>query len=237
MFNKINLLFLISLVTSLAFTQISNAQGNELTREQLQDFTRFNGAIFVKSSTSTIGSPYLNDDFYKGYVMLNERSRSETLNLRYNIETNEVEYLKDGDVYLLRGGEISGFIFTAEDGNIEFKNGFRPGIKDVNRNTLMRSVYDGNVKMLVHYKVRLQEDLAKYSSANTTNKYRTFKQYYLVTDDGEFHEIDKPTKDIFDVLSSQRSTLERFTENNDLNLDYEKDIITLLSYYDEISRM
>lgn len=225
------LLVSVSLVSSL------QAQGNELTREQLQDFTRVSGTIFTISGTETIGSPYLNDDFYKGYVMINPRTRSESLNLRYNIETNEVEYLKDGDVYVLKGSEISGFVIKGEDANIEFKNGYRTDIKGVNANTIMRVVYDGDVELLVNYTAKLNDDLAKYSSATKTNKYKTFKKYFLVTSDGNFHEVDNPREDILSVLSNKRDLLERFYVNNDLNLDYEKDIRTLLSYYDEISRM
>ena len=224
------------LISSMAITS-SFSQGNELTREQLQDFTRVSGRIMTMPNTNTIGSPYLNEDFYRGYVMINPRTKSETLNLRYNIEENEVEYIKDGDVFILEGSEISGFVLIGEDKNIEFKNGFRTDVKGINMNTIMRSVFDGNVKLLVNYRSVLNEDLARYSSATKTNKYEVFKNYYLVTSGDIFHEVKDPKEDILKALSSKRETLERFINNNDLDLDYEKDIVTLLSYYEEISRM
>jgi len=230
--------FIITLLVVSVSSVISiQAQGNELTREQLQDFTRISGTIFTIPGTETIGSPYLNDDYYSGYVMINPRTRSETLSLRYNIETNEVEYLKGDAVYILEGSEINGFVIKGEDANIEFKNGYRTDIKGVNTNTLMRVVYDGNVKLLVNYTAKLNEDLANYSSATKTNKYQTFKKYFLVTSGGNFHEINNPKEDILSVLSNKRDALERFIVNNDLNLDYEKDIRTLMLYYDEIMRM
>lgn len=213
----------------------AKSQNNELSREQLQDFTRISGTIFTKSGTNTIGSPYLNDDFFSGFVMLSERTRSEELNLRFNIEKNEVEYLKEGDIYVLSGSEIRGFTILAEDANITFKNGFNTkNIKGVNSNTIFRTVYEGNVKFVVNYKANLQEDIASYSSATKTNKYRVFKKYYLINSRGKFHEINSPKEDLLDLFSEKRESLESFIKNENLNLDYEKDIVALLNYYDKL---
>lgn len=212
----------------------AKSQNNELSREQLQDFTRISGTIFTKSGTNTIGSPYLNDDFFSGFVMLSERTRSEELNLRFNIEKNEVEYLKGGEIYVLNGSEIRGFTILAEDANITFKNGFNTTIKGVDSGTFLRTVYEGNVKFVVNYSANLQEDIASYSSATKTNKYRVFKKYYLINSEGKFREIKSPREDFLDLFSENRELLESFIKNENLNLDYEKDIVALIKYNDKL---
>lgn len=208
------------------------SQDTEVSREQLQNLTNLSRTLITKSATETIGSPYLSDDFIKGHIMLNENSRSETTGLRYNMETNQVEFLRDGEVFITEAKDIYGFKLYAEDARITFRNGYKTNTKGIDSNTLLRTVYKGDVKLLVHYKATLHEDIATYATATKKNKYNISKNYYLVTEDGEFHKIENPKSDILGILDKQKHKLEDFVNKNDLDLNYENDIIRLLKYYE-----
>lgn len=223
-----------SLILVLTFQNVFS-QGTELKREQLQGFTNAYGTLFTKEATTTIGSPYLSNDFLNGRIMLNKRSQSEIAPLRYNMEINQLEFLRDEEIFVVDSKNIHGFKLINEQKNVVFRNGFKSNAKSINSNTLLRVVYDGKTKLVVHYKAKLIRDVATYGSATKENRYTVSKTYYLALKNKKLREINSFEKDLFKILKDHQRELEQYAQKNSLEFDKEKELIDFLKYYDEIS--
>lgn len=213
------------------------AQGNQITRQQLQDMTKVSGSLMTKSATETIGTPYLSDDFIQGHILMNEKARTESTGIRYNIEKNEVEFLRDKEIFIIDEENLSGFKLYGEGGDILFKNGYQTDIEKINSNTLLRVVYEGDVKLVVNYRANLLRDLSTYATATNKNMYNVYKNYYLVTENGKFHRVESPENDILKIFSDLKTELANFIEENSLELKHEDQIVRLLKFYEKISRI
>lgn len=208
------------------------AQVNQITREQLQDMTKVSGSLMTKSVTETIGSPYLSEDFLQGHILMNEKARTESTGIRYNIEKNEVEFLSDEEIFIMDAKNLSGFKLYGEGDDIVFKNGYQTDVEKINLNTLLRVVYEGDVKLVVNYRVNLIKDITSYATATKTNRYNVYKNYYLVTEDGKFHRGESPENDILKVFSDHKTELAKFLEEYNLELNHENQIVRLIKFYE-----
>lgn len=230
---KLVFLFLNVLVASAFFLnpQSTFAQNKELTKEEVSDLT--SSRITTKSSTETTGSAYLNDDFLKGKIMLANGKETAEMFIRYDMENDNVQFLRDKEIYATKSKKLDGFKIFADPHNILFKNGFSTDIKDINPNTLLRVAYDGKVKLLVQHKAILREDIASYGSATKKNKYDVYKYYFIVTKDGRFHQFEK-TDDFLKALPEHNNQIIEYASSNDLDFSNEQDLKKILQYYDTL---
>lgn len=215
-------------------TVFSQGQVKEIEREDLEDLG--NSEIMrTKQATQTQGTPYLNPTFLRGEAIINGGATTEALYLRLNTEENVVEILRNDEIQLLDKDKIEGFrIFTNED-DVLFKKGYKSDEHDIKRSTLLRFMYDGISKFVVHHSSALKEDLPSYGSATKKNAYVSFMNYYIITPDGTFHEIELNKEDILNVLSDQKQELEQVANDNDLSFDNEDDVAELIAKYDQLT--
>lgn len=215
-----------------AFSQ--NDQVKQIEREDLEELGTANVMRTMKA-TETQGTPYLNPKFLKGEAIINGGATTQTLYLRLNTETNTVEVARNDQVQALDTKKIEGFrIFTQEE-DVLFRNGFNADVKDINRDTFLRIINNGNTKLVAHHKATLKENLASYGSATQQNKYVSFLNYYIVTPDGKFHKVKLNEKDILDVLSDKKSELQSIASSKELSFEDEDDVQTLLKEYNSMN--
>lgn len=219
------------LATSPAYSQ----EDTDITTTELLEYLSDSGVVRTRTSRAVKGSPYFNTDWLKGHVMINEKATTETIYLRYNMENNTVEFTRDNKIYALSPNKIDGFIIYTQTQDIIFRNGFQTNDDDIKPSTLVRVVYDGNIKLLAHHTSSLKKNLATYGSATKRDEYVSDTDFYLVNSDGTFNEIRLRRRDILRTLSDKEDELKEFARANNLDYDEEPELIKILAHYDRIT--
>ena len=209
----------------------SAADAQEVLRQELEQIMDGSQVLRTKTATEVTGSPYFNTKFVKGEIILNENSSTQPILLRYNMEDNMIEFRRNNETLVTDAKKISGFKIYTQEEDIIFKNGFSADVKGINQNTLLRVVYNGNIKLLAHHSASLKEDLATYATATKKSKYVQRMDYYLVKK-GKFHKVKLRKKDIMKHLSASSDDIESYVEENGLGFESETDLKKILNRYD-----
>jgi len=230
--------YLTSITVIILFVGISDihAQGNTVTTEELSEFGRQldRGVVRLVKSKRVKGSPYLNDEWLKGYVMVTDKANTEMLRLRFNTETNTLEFLRNETVYALDSRKIKGFVIPGHPSDLVFKNGFNTEDDDINRSTFLRIISDGKTKFVCHHETSLKEDLSTYGMASQIDEYVSTTDYYVITPDGKLHDIKLKRKDIVRTLSDEEDKVKEFVRANNLDYGEEDDVKRIVSFYNNL---
>ncbi|MEP2059847.1 MAG: hypothetical protein ABJJ05_18710 [Maribacter litoralis] len=199
---------------------------------------------FVTSSTEiepskAKGSPYLNEEFVHGEVIVNEKVE-EVGKMRYNAYRNEVEILdnlsKDSYYSLLKRAyikvEIEGKlyrIYTYVDNDKSIKTSY---FTDLN---------EGGLKLLFKPEALLKQARSPSTSYEKYSPptYVWNSSYYILDNrnkDKENHAVKiRLTKNnILDFTGSRKNEMKLYIKENKLNLRKEQDVITFLNYYNSL---
>lgn len=216
--------------------QLASSQSKDITREEISEFGSFSGMVTTKNATEVTGSPYLTEKFLKGQILINKRTPTKTLYLRFNIHKNQVEFLRNGEIMVTDPKKIYGFRVIPKQGDpILFQKGFQIDDENVTKNSMLRVVRDGKVKFLAHHTSILNEDLASYGTATKKNKYQSFVDYFINTGNGTFEKTKISKKSILEILSDQKEKLVQFAAAEDLTFENEQDLIKILDEYEKLS--
>lgn len=230
--------FIASITVFILFVGLSSvyAQGNTVTSEELSEFGRQldRGVVRVVKSKRVKGSPYLNDEWLKGYVKVTDKANTEMLRLRFNTETNTLEFLRNETVYALDSRKIKGFVIPGHPEDLVFRNGFNPDDDDINRSTFLRIISDGKTKFVCHHKTSLKEDLSTYGMASQVDEYVSTTDYYLITPNNKFHDIRLKRKDIIRVFSDEEDKVREYVRANNLDYGEENDVKRIVSFYNSL---
>ena len=220
------------------FTISLYAQGG--TREQptqLQEMQNWSmePRVLEQENVSEIeGSPFYNEDWQPGYVMINENSTSNTVELKYSTYTNELLFVENGkQAMALPANKFQGFVLTGGDKKVMFKNGYSSNKHKISSDQLMRVIYEGDIQLLAKEYTKLHRSEDPF----TKEKEYTFfseKDYYLRDASGSFHKV-KLNDDIIDKIGANKDELKQFADSNDLDFGDEDDLAKILAHYEKSS--
>lgn len=214
------------------------AQDQDIDNNDWREWTR--GAKMVKTTgpNETIeGTPYFNSEWTKGQVHLRTDSKEDDILLRYNAHANELEFKRGDKVLVAIPRMVTAFSLLNEDNEkVFFKNGFRSQDHDIHPGLFLRVIHDGKVKLVAKHKT----DFQKAHSVNPltgkkTSHFIPKKDYYLITEDGTFHDIKLKRKHVVRALNKNKGELEKFARQNDLDFGEEKDLDKILAYYNSLN--
>ncbi len=183
------------------------------------------------------GSPYLDKNFVKAKATC----CNETLPMRYDIYADQIEYQKDGIVYVL--------LKQSPYFKIEFQNNTTlvldeiPGTSGLQYSVLL---VDGKNSLLkkLGYKIETSSGdmptLNKNPGAFSANsdKSSNFKAvtpiFYLKTDKGIIELKSK--KDLYDLYPNSTSELDKFFDSNKIKFNKEDGLIKLVNFLNTLSK-
>ncbi len=213
----------------------ANAQLETMTGQEFTNMLgnlRSSGALIVQIDTY-VGSPYFTD-WVKGYLILDNKKKTEVLTTRYNMVNNSVEFTRKKDILAIPGKKLKKYVIktSGPEGNIVFKNGFTSKKYEIKPAALLRVIYGGNVKLLAYHASKLLKDVPAYGVAGDINEYVSDTKFYLVTANGTFNEIDLKKDDILEALPGENKKLQQFVERTNLDYSDQMQLDNILSYYD-----
>jgi hypothetical protein len=228
---KKNLLLLLLLSLLVPTTKAQNMTVSTDSKGQI--ITTLTSTVYNKigyTYTFTyIGSPYLGDlVWHLGTITLDNQTVIPAT-LCYDLTTG-ILYTIDSSSVADKWIDIKPNAFTVEGAEfISFKTHFL-GMT----NTLYGNlIYDGKTRLLVklHKNLRRPNNFHGFQS-HDDGVYLNNNQYYLQKQDGEFEPINLNNRSILAKLMDRKNEISEFLKNSKINIKDEKDLITVLKYYD-----
>ncbi len=238
---RIILSFLL-IIPVISFAQIDKSM--VATEENLQNISRSAGVVMITNMDELYegikGTPYLFPAWKQGNIYLKDSSHIKNINIKYNIYTDDVLYLnsRSGDSLIIDRSLINAFeiLDDSAGGIILFKDiNLKPGTNG--KSAFIKVLYDGKSKFLIKYnKIFIKADYkGAYAAGRKYDEYTDNYQYYILKDNNELNKIKLNKKSVIKVLSDKENKVKSFIDTQGLAPDNEKNIISVLEYYDSIA--
>ncbi|RYE27278.1 MAG: hypothetical protein EOP45_01785 [Sphingobacteriaceae bacterium] len=193
--------------------------------------------ITAKSYTDIQGSPYLNDNWSKGIVKLNNgETYKDNLYLKYNLLNDELYFKGKNDETLAFVNGVKEFTINTndKDGTLQethYKNGFKniPGYTD---NTNFEVLAEGTVTLIKKVSVFISET-KEFNSAVTNKKFEQNSKYFiLIGTTGKQIKNDKNS--VLKILPDKQSEVESYIKKNNLKFKTDEDLSQTVKYYNSL---
>src|SRR5690606_231118 len=187
--------------------------------------------VLEKQYVDVKGSPFLYEDWSVGMVKMLDGSTYKDVALKFDQVSGDL-------IFKNREGKAMGFADAVREFKLTgkdqishlFRNGFRTG--EVNSERYFYEVlYDGGTILLKDPKKNIVEQRA-YNSSTTVKSVVETPAYFLQLK-GQMLKIKKDKKTIIAALG-HLAQLEKYIQDDKLNLKNDADLARLIRYYDSI---
>ncbi len=224
------------------FSGVSNSQNDNFWSKQFtSDLFLIDGyikrnakGIQFKETNSYVGTPYNNPSYLNGSVYKDGQLLATNVALRYNCIADEMEIkesltsddesakvlTKSPDIYVKILNDI--FVFVPYQGGIENGGYF----KVINEGQQM------DLYLKMEKKFTPKKKSANSLVRSVPAKFKDESTYYIVTKTGKFYQMPKSKSKKFNVFGENKDLVKKYVKDNDLDMDNEKDLISVLKYYE-----
>lgn len=189
-------------------------------------FTGLGKPLKNQKSGSTLGSPYLNDEFEKANVITSSGNSLKDLPLRYDISYNHIEYATENNIYDITNS-VNAFTLKASENHtgkfIKLKN------TDSKISGFLELVYNGNIRLYKLNSIKVISEENFYTK-NITKKYVTSNIYYIASGD-KFTKIDSSKKDYLNAFKSNEK-VRAFLNSTDVDFNSDNSLTPLAKLID-----
>lgn len=206
---------------------------------QLSYFKTQSGGVLFGSKYKTVeGSPYLFEEYARGYVT-DQSGKNHEGYLMYDAYSDELEFYSETQSKLILNAKQYPSFTVYEYGEngtvvqeIKYISGFEGDkFKPI---TYLRSLYDGKTKLLVWQKVQLHEPTSSYGQATTVSKFTAKENEFLVLDNGQVLDFSRRANWFKKNLSDKGNKAKKFITDEKLDLKTDADLLKLLTYLDTL---
>ncbi len=189
--------------------------------------------IPVGSAINVDGTPFFNEAWSRGTVILFNGTKYENVILRLNLHTDEVHY-QTGPLkseMIAAKGSVKEVQLNDPERPQDIKI-FRSGFPVIEKNDLMNFynvLADGKVVLLKQTKKVITED-KPFNSATLIRKYEYQKAYFIFKDNSII-KIKKSNDGIITLLTDQREAVKTYISSNKLNCKSDDDLVKVINYY------
>lgn len=175
------------------------------------------------------GSPYFEEDFMKGKIVLNSGKAYEGP-MRLNQYTEMVEIkTDDGTIFTIQEADEISYIMI---GNRKFV--YRPDPEDLYHTIAMESLYEGDFSLFQLRSTRFQaaEPAQAYSDSQPARFIRNNDRFFLLHADG-YSEI-KSKKSLLNILEDKKEEMKSYIRTENLDVRVPADLVRIMEYYDQL---
>lgn len=173
------------------------------------------------------GSPFLNENWQDGKIMLNNGDTIPTIKLRLNVYKEEMQFLHEDKTYFI-GSPEEVKIISLGGSSFIFLNYEEKGTP---KKSYFQEVYAGKVSLLIHYYPLILP--ANYNvqlnSGNKNDQILIKKKYFAKIGD-KIVEIDKKGKNFISSFGEKELLISKFVKENKISFKDETDLISLIKY-------
>lgn len=217
---KFRIIITITMVTS--FLNVYSQNTLDLTRNKEEGY--FSKLSQEQTYTEVEGSPFFNENWEKGIISFHDGMKYSVENFRYDIYSNNLQFLKDDIVYKIpnikdvKGFSIGEFNFISilkDDKPVFYEILFTNDIL-----TLLKK-FDCEI-------IQGKESVGAFPATN--DKFSINTTIYLKKDDDSINKINLNKKNILELVADKKEEIKKFVSTNALKFG-EEDIIKILEYY------
>ena len=209
-----NLTILLLLITGLSKAQfLQDIQGRVITEQ---------------SYTDVIGSPFFNNAFVNGNVVLINGVKFHSVPLKYSSYNDELFFKNPKDESLLS------FVVPVKSFELlgqTYVNGF-PAIDNFTENSFYELIANSSVKLLLkNYKTILENK--PYNSASVEKNFMDNKVYYIFRA-GKMKRFKPSKKDLMEIFADKGSEIDVFLKKEKVDFKNNADLAKVFNYYSSL---
>lgn len=186
--------------------------------------------VLEKQYVDIKGSPYISDEWTEGVVKM-QSGPTYKMPLKYDQVKGELIFKDRSGREMTFADPVAGFMLSGKDGDRVFRNGFK-GIEGREENYFFEVLYDGGTPLLKDPKKNIVEHRA-YNSSTAVKSILEAPAYYIVLK-GEAIRIKKDKNSVLSALEGSSDALDKYIQDQKLNLKDDAGLAKLLQYYDTL---
>jgi hypothetical protein len=212
--------FLTILMLLLSFTYTGEAQ------VYLRDIQ---GRLIRETNfVGVIGTPFENDEFLIGNVMLNNDDEYENVPLKYNIYDDELYFKNAKDEMLLSFViPVKWFKLAGQT----YLNGF-PEIDNYTRNSFYGLLAGNKIKLLFKAYKTISET-RPYNSPNVEKRFERDKAYFILKD-GKMYRFKPSRKALLNLFDSAGPKIEEYIKREKINFRNDEDLVKIFEFINSL---
>jgi hypothetical protein len=205
--------------------------------KEFNDYQSLNGLSHPRLNNTHLsvdGSPYLYRDFTKGEALSIDNTRYVNATFRYNMYTDQIEYEKNGDIYVLNNpGDFKYFIignnifcyklFSTSDGLL--KKGYFQLLNNGEDATLFKKK---NVRFVP------PKEAEAYAPASPAKFMSASDHYYISFHGKPLVMLNLKKKEFMSVFPEKTNEIEGYIANQKLSIRKEEDLLKLVEFYNKL---
>ncbi len=220
--------FLRLTLITLVFTGLYNlAHGQEFIKDNQ------GRVMMIQKYTDVQGTPFLSDNWTKAIVRLKANGNFSNMQVKYDLVEDQLLFRDaKSDQPMEFIDQVLEFKLVADDGSSTvYKKGFKASDGNTSNN-FYQVLYDGGTQLLKRKVKKVIED-RPYNSAVTVKTFNEVETYYIAKAN-EPLKIKKDKKQILTALADHAAELEKYFQENKLNVKDDEDLIKLIAYYNTL---
>ncbi|HKJ44165.1 MAG TPA: hypothetical protein VKA27_18855 [Sunxiuqinia sp.] len=174
------------------------------------------------------GTPFLNRQFIIGEVIVNDSIHYENVPLRYNIYSDNIEFMNDQKQVLEINNSQSKYQFKFDNHQFTVRDYLNYG---KTAHGILERLVDGKIQLYKKYQVdfALATKAIGFKDA-VPNRFVRKDDTYLISAEKELPSAIGSKKALFEKLKSFKSDIEKYAKSRKLNPKKEEDLIQLIQY-------
>ena len=184
--------------------------------------------ITTQTYTDVIGSPFLNDAFVNGNVVLTNGVKFQSVPVKYSSYNDELFFKNPKDESLLS------FVVPVKSFELlgqTYVNGF-PAIDNFTENSFYELIANSSVKLLEkNYKTILENK--PYNSASVEKKFEDNIIYYVFKA-GKMKRFKPSKKDFMETFADKSSEIDVFLKKEKVDFKNNADLVKVFEYYSSL---
>jgi hypothetical protein len=175
-----------------------------------------------------IGSPFQNDEFLKGSVILHNDDEYENVPLKYNIYDDELYFKSTKDEMLLS------FVIPVKSfmiGGQTYLNGF-PEIENFTKTSYYGLLADKKIKLLFKAYKTIAES-RPYNSPRAEKRFESYKAYFILKG-GKMYRFKPSKKDLINLFDSSGPKIEEYIRKEKINFKNDQDLIKIIDFINSL---
>ena len=164
------------------------------------------------------------------FINANINNLDKVASLRFNVYKNEMEFIKNNQVFYLR---------KTEDIKIRFPSINKTYvIENYNKKlTYFVNLIDGKFKLLLKENIKFVEaSVAKnsYGTANPATYKRVSDQFFILNNKGQINLVSRKKKDFLNLFMTKSNEVKSFMKEKKLSHKKRKDLVKIITYYNQL---
>jgi hypothetical protein len=192
--------------------------------------------LFLQTPVSTSNTPFYTEQYKYGDIIMNRGRKFQGVQLKIDLFTNSTQFVSvNGIEIALDPGVVKEIAYadTTSEGIVfyKFRTGF-PAIDGKSNQNFYIVLVDGNCSLLRSVEKKVNER-KNDASGKLIREYENYEFFYLYKK-GEMKRLRRDKDFLLSELSDKQPQLEKFIEDNKLNLRSIEQIGKLLNYYNTL---